>query len=629
MSFVLGQNEDVLFKHLSICDKMPGTLYLSNLRISWVPEANKMPPLIFSISEITDDKYSPAKETRSMLRLSVNTSTAPKVFTLTGPDSSLCRKELERLMQLMKLVRSGMNPSETAVGHPSSASVSMEKSQSNKRSRIQTTIDKQSEGLRRTNLLQADSVLRRQYNDLVRDSKLLTDEEFWETRKHLLASVEAKEVTTNKGMLSKLFSDIQETDQNGNKKMTLTPEIILRIFLMYPAVKLAYDAKVPVELTESEFWTKYFQSEYFARDKGLKDADARGSTAARTDDIFSRYEVTESSDVAKGKCSRVSEALQHRDVDLTANYGDFHVVDNSSAACDMPPNAVGSAAAVLAKYMRNSNLVLPQPARPSGELQRAQEESSSCTELLKEKPPAYIPLKLSAAVASHGGSENEAVEGMATDRDTLDSSGTASASSGVVGKAVSASEIKATLHLSFPTRETSVRFLERQKRELSALTASDIGAIGKASHIAADSEQLSEEFKQFMLEKFASVTELLRHFYAMLNREGKQAPMDGSEAATKVDRILEKLGEYLEQLNKEKKRIQQTQQHSKSLPAMFRCLYQLTQLIHRAVDVWDKYRESQAMAHGGEERDRSKVFNNTSVFTLGQQTERNPFAKAY
>ena len=41
-----------------------------------------------------------------------------------------------------------------------------------------------------------------------------------------------------------------------------------QIFIMYPAVHDAYEEKVPLELSEEQFWRKYLESEYFHRDRG-------------------------------------------------------------------------------------------------------------------------------------------------------------------------------------------------------------------------------------------------------------------------------------------------------------------------------------------------------------------------
>lgn len=117
-------------------------------------------------------------------------------------------------------------------------------------------------------------------------------------------------------------------------------EEIRQIFLMYPAVHRAYEEKVPLELSEEQFWRKYLESEYFHRDRGragvhlnamneaeraemerfvgkkrktneddderkgkkkeevdkvdVSGDDARLAAAAGTDDIFSRYDPSSS-----------------------------------------------------------------------------------------------------------------------------------------------------------------------------------------------------------------------------------------------------------------------------------------------------------------------------------------------
>lgn len=54
----------------------------------------------------------------------------------------------------------------------------------------------------------------------------------------------------------------------------MTADIIESIFKTYPAVRKKHLEYVPHKMPESEFWTKFFQSHYFHRDRihaGTKD----------------------------------------------------------------------------------------------------------------------------------------------------------------------------------------------------------------------------------------------------------------------------------------------------------------------------------------------------------------------
>jgi BSD domain len=106
----------------------------------------------------------------------------------------------------------------------------------------------------------------------------MTEEEFWETRIHLLGLQQAKEqqlkgissnmVTEMKPSLSgegtgndsSLFTGAQSANQI---KYTLTPHLIRSIFVQYPSVHKAFQENVPDKLSEKEFWTQYFQSRLF------------------------------------------------------------------------------------------------------------------------------------------------------------------------------------------------------------------------------------------------------------------------------------------------------------------------------------------------------------------------------
>ncbi|KAL7526771.1 hypothetical protein ACHAXR_005099 [Thalassiosira sp. AJA248-18] len=154
----------------------------------------------------------------------------------------------------------------------------------------------------RSSLLASDPALRAQHRLLVLDGiGTLSEEDFWETHSRLVANEYAKiSGKTNRGMSSDIKSSLDLGISSSNKKsggggggggakkkeggsggggggaraggasgiVHLGVEEIRQIFIMYPAVHRAYEEKVPLELSEEQFWRKYLESEYFHRDRG-------------------------------------------------------------------------------------------------------------------------------------------------------------------------------------------------------------------------------------------------------------------------------------------------------------------------------------------------------------------------
>lgn len=148
------------------------------------------------------------------------------------------------------------------------------------------------------------------YKDLV-ITQVLTSEEFWATHANDYTpqvSVTSTASSTNSqsstvvgpkqdiGVSGAFLADIKpQTDGCNGFRYNLTGDIIECIFKTYPAVKRKHTENVPAKMTESEFWTKFFQSHYFHRDR----------IAGATKDIFS-------------ECGRIDDQALKADVAKSA-----------------------------------------------------------------------------------------------------------------------------------------------------------------------------------------------------------------------------------------------------------------------------------------------------------------------
>ena len=178
-------------------------------------------------------------------------------------------------------------------------------------------LDPTSLAVTRSSLLASNPTLRSQHKYLVEESETVSEDDFWNTHSSLLEEEYARiSGIARAGTSSLLQSHLQVL----TGRITLGVEEMRQIFIMYPAVHKAYEEKVPLELSDEQFWRKYLESEYFHRDRGrvgsasgrhqsssnganengssngskqtktdTKDQEVRAAVVA-ADDLFSRYD---------------------------------------------------------------------------------------------------------------------------------------------------------------------------------------------------------------------------------------------------------------------------------------------------------------------------------------------------
>lgn len=268
-----------------------------------------------SWEKVTKHQVSPESYPKSLLKLVLaaeNGSSKNASATFQLPD----RKCLERIRKEITVLKqrhqqqsaptslSGQKRSlaqlQPSTNEPSSTKVS-------RRSSLDSSTQL---AVHRAALLAAHPKLRQQHSHLVKETQLLSEDDFWLTHANELHEEDARlSGLTHAGTSSVLQAHLplQST------KFTLGVEEMRQIFILYPAVHQAYEEKVPLELSEEQFWRKYLESEYFHRDRGrmgtltkanknsagkngnkknegmsVQEQDARAA-AVGTDDMFSRY----------------------------------------------------------------------------------------------------------------------------------------------------------------------------------------------------------------------------------------------------------------------------------------------------------------------------------------------------
>ncbi|ETN79511.1 BSD domain protein [Necator americanus] len=125
---------------------------------------------------------------------------------------------------------------------------------------------KQSELKEKQRLLGENKQLDQLYTHLVA-SKLITAQEFWTDYYSSSGAVEDKS-----GISGAFLTNIVQQEGTNGIKLNLNTEIIQSVFNTYPAgeyIKLEkkHLELVPHEMTEAQFWTKFFQSHYFHRER--------------------------------------------------------------------------------------------------------------------------------------------------------------------------------------------------------------------------------------------------------------------------------------------------------------------------------------------------------------------------
>ncbi|KAG0348075.1 RNA polymerase II transcription factor B subunit 1 [Podila humilis] len=290
--------EIVFVQGLTIYRKLPGTLYMTSKRLAWVPQQTLAPTMSVKHEDIKTLLVSLETATKVSLRIVESKNERNHSFNFTSRTAAKDRDDFKTSITsiiALRQQRAASNSTPSSLGatsSPGGGSPSMSDSSAPGTPRIQTQVKlagaKRGLGgngpsldlMTRASLLKQNKELAGLHRDLVM-GKHVTEEEFWESRKHLLRNKAAID-HQRKGQSSAWLDLKPETGESNDVKYVMTPQVIHSLCQQHPAIKRAYDAYVPDKLSEAEFWKRYFQSKFFHRSRS-----GRGNNEP-DDDIFDK-----------------------------------------------------------------------------------------------------------------------------------------------------------------------------------------------------------------------------------------------------------------------------------------------------------------------------------------------------
>ncbi|KAI8353740.1 hypothetical protein B0O80DRAFT_62165 [Mortierella sp. GBAus27b] len=349
MSSMWEAGENVTAQAQSLFRKRPGTVYLTNRRLTWVPQGGLAPTVSVKHDDIKGLFVNAEGAARVMIKIVEIRPDVNHGFVFTSSNAMKERNDFkegisailaERQLRANAAGGAGASGSSPA-GSPSVSDISSAPGTPKTPSQSKMGSGGSSSSVRRGiagagpsaelkarfELLKQNKELAMLHKEMVM-GKHVSEEEFWETRKHLLRNKSAMD-QQQKGQSSAWLDLKPETGESNDVKYVMTPQVIHSVCQQYPSIKRAYDAFVPDKLSEAEFWKRYFQSRFFHRSRSGRGANEPD------DDIFDRA-LEEDEEETKNAPKRIKLDHINKLIDLSTTEEDhlepFTSPDSTMAA---------------------------------------------------------------------------------------------------------------------------------------------------------------------------------------------------------------------------------------------------------------------------------------------------------
>ncbi|KAI1316042.1 RNA polymerase II transcription factor B subunit 1 [Mortierella claussenii] len=352
MSLTWDAGETITTQAQARFKKQSGALYLTNRRLAWVPQGGLAPMVSVKHDEIKGLFVNTEGSARAMIKIvEINPDVSHK-FLFSSSNAQKEQSDFKEGISAV-LAERQLRANASAAGTPSSpvpaGSPAISDASSTPGTPKLSALSRMtgssgtsgSSGTRRglngtgpsaelkvrLELLKQNKELANLHKELVL-GKHVSEEEFWETRKHLLRNKAAMD-QQQKGQSSAWLDLKPETGESNDVKYVMTPQVIHSVCQQYPSIKRAYDTFVPDKLSEAEFWKRYFQSRFFHRSRSGRGANEPD------DDIFDKA-LEEDEEETKNAPKRIKLDHINRLVDLSTTEEDhfesFTSPDSTMAA---------------------------------------------------------------------------------------------------------------------------------------------------------------------------------------------------------------------------------------------------------------------------------------------------------
>ncbi|XP_076304171.1 general transcription factor IIH subunit 1-like isoform X2 [Tachypleus tridentatus] len=367
-------SEDVLLMVSHVRHKKnDGTLYLMAERIAWMLDGKDTFTVSHMYANIKMQKVSPEGKQKIQLQVVLHSGDATTFHFVNPMGIEVQLKDRNDVKELLQQLLP----------------------------KFKRKINKELEEKNR--MLQEDPQLFQLYRDLV-VSQVITPEEFWANHAAQRKATVKQTVKQNVGVSAAFLADIKpQTDGCNGLKYNITADIIESIFRTYPAVKRKHLENVPHKLSESEFWTRFFQSHYFHRD--------RLNTGSK--DLFSECTKNDEQDIKQA----LKDSLQDPFINITSFEdktlsGDYGVCCSDSNSRTQGIHAANQS--MIRRFNHHSMMVLRVcESEKSGETVNTRTCANGV--LSSEKNSTSVPngavnQRLTATEINNGGHEDEEVK---------------------------------------------------------------------------------------------------------------------------------------------------------------------------------------------------------------------------